>query len=199
MATDNALSILAGISGGGTAGNSLLSVAPLSAAAPADADTTNTALPAGWLNAGWCSEAGLTEKFQESTTDILAFGTTVPVRTVIKSSIETFDVTMLETNQVTLALYNRIDLSTLPAVDATGKTSLDVGKPSLPHFQALFDVVDGANHIRFYLPNCAVTARIDQQVQSGAGIEYGITLTAYPNSNNVAIHKSYVLDALKAS
>jgi hypothetical protein len=186
--------ILAGVAGGGD-GVSLAWVAPLTATAP----TTATApLGAGWLSAGWCADTGLVTKLAESTKEITAFGTTSPVRTLITSSIENFDVAFLESNPTTLAIYNRKPLGSL-TVDSSGATDFESGTPDLPHFQAVFDLVDGNNHLRVVCTDVAVTARVDLTVAPGTPIQYGVTLTAYPDSSGNSVHWYYVLDALKAS
>jgi hypothetical protein len=192
--------ILAGVAGGAPAGTGLLSVAPVSTGAPADASATPVALPAGWLTVGWCADTGFTDKHAEQTTEVGGFGTTAALRSIIKSSIESFSVDMLETNPVTLAIYNRVPLETLPTYSSTtGALALNIGTPSLPRFQALFEVVDGASYVRYWLPLCAVTARVDQQISAGTNFAYSVTLTAYANAANVSVRKSYVLDALRGS
>lgn len=186
--------ILAGVAAGGD-GVSLAWVAPLTATAP----TTATApLGAGWLSAGWCADTGLATKLSESTKDITAYGTTSPVRTLVTSSVENFDITFLESNPTTLAVYHRKDLGSL-TVDSTGAVDFATGTPVLPHFQAAFDLVDGDNHVRVVCSDVAVTSRQDLSVAPGAPVQYGVTLTAYPDANGNSVHWYYVLDALKAS
>jgi hypothetical protein len=151
----------------------------------------------GWLDAGWISDKGLVAKLQESTKEITAFGTTSPVRTLITQAKQNFDVTFLESNPVSLAVYNRKPLGSLTP-DGTGAMSFSTGKPDLPHFAACFDIVDGANHIRAYCADVAVTGRVDLAAQAGQEIAYGVTLTAYPGSDGNAIQWFYLLDALKS-
>lgn len=60
----------------------------------------------------------------------------------------------------------------------------------------VFDVIEGTNHIRFYLPMAEVTNRKNPTYTTGALTEYGVTITAYPNNAGVAVQRQYLLDAI---
>lgn len=189
----NNANILAGVEAGGTSGLSLAWFAPEGTAAPTSA---TAALAAAWKDAGLCTENGLSIKVSESSKDISAFGSGAPVRTLVTSSKVTFDVAFLESNPISLAVYNRLGLTDI-APDATGAFDFGVGAHRTQKYAATFDVVDGANHLRFYCPSVEVTDRADLSVQAGSEISYGVTLTAYPGADGVAIHNFYVVNALK--
>ena len=190
MANNN--NILAGVAAGG-AGLSLAWFAPEGTAAPTSA---TVALAAAWKDAGLCTENGLSIKVSESSKDIQAFGSGAPVRTLVTNSKLTFDLAFLESNPISLAVYNRLALDTIKP-DATGAFDFGVGDHRSQKYAATFDVVDGANHLRFYCPSVEVTDRQDLAVQAGSEISYGVTLTAYPGSDGVAVHEFYVVNALK--
>lgn len=191
----NNLNIFAGVAAGGASGVSLVWFAPLGTIPPTDAVTP---LPSAWRDAGWVTDAGLTVKHQENTKDVTAYGTTSPVRTLVSSSSTTFDVTFLENNPVTQAVYYRKALGSV-AYDPTGATTIAISGASLPTFAAVFDMVDGVNHIRAYAGVCAVTARGDQVISSGDPVQYAVTITAYPDStnNNTSVTYFEVNTALK--
>jgi hypothetical protein len=56
--------------------------------------------------------------------------------------------------------------------------------------------VDGNNHLRAFCPSVEVTDRADLSVTAGSEISYGVTLTAYPGTDGVAVHWFYLLAAL---
>jgi hypothetical protein len=184
--------ILAGINGGGDAGNSLAYFAPAGTAAPADA----TADPAAaWLDSGWITEDGLSAQVAETSTDIAAFGTFSPVRTIVTESKQTFDIAFLESNPVSLAIYHRQDLDAL-AADAEGAFDFTTGPAVRAVYSALFDLVDGDNAVRAYCPSVEVTDRGDLNIRAGEAVTYPVTLTAFPDENGVSVHWFYLLDAL---
>ena len=185
--------VLAGVSGG--VGNGLAWFAPLGTAAPTDA---KTALAAAYKDAGLITENGLSKKVSESSKDIQAFGQGAPARTLVTSSKTTFDLAFLESNLVSLAVYNRKALGSLTA-DATGAIDFTEGVHQTQKYAAVFDVIDGPNHIRMFCPSVEVTDRQDLSISAGNEISYGVTLTAYPGADGVAIHTFMVLDALKSA
>jgi hypothetical protein len=184
--------ILAGINGGGAAGNSLAYFGPPNATAP----TSATAAPAAaFLDAGWCTQDGLTLSSDESSTNIQAFGTFAPVRTIVTESTQTFGVTFLESNPVTLAVYHRKALGSL-VPSATGGIDFATGAAESVRYSAVFDLVDGVNHLRAYCPTVEVTDREDLAITAGEAVTYGVTLTAFPDAGGNSIYWFYVLDAL---
>jgi hypothetical protein len=59
-----------------------------------------------------------------------------------------------------------------------------------------FDILQGTNHIRFYVPAGEVTARKNPVYKTDSLIEYGVTITCYPTSSGVAIQRQMLLDAV---
>lgn len=194
MAANNAL-VLAGISGGGTGGTSLAYFAPTGTAAPTDG---TTALISAWKDAGWCTESGLSVKSSENSKDVNAYGSSGPVRTIVTNSKTTFDVGFLESNPISIAVYNRLALTGI-TVSSAGAFDFTSGQHRTQQYSAVFEMVDGLNHIRAYCPSVEVTDRQDFNVQAGNEISYGVTLTAYPGADGTAVHWFYLLDALKTA
>lgn len=58
------------------------------------------------------------------------------------------------------------------------------------------DILEGTNHIRFYLPHAEITARKNPAYKTDTITEYGVTITAYPDVNNVSVRREYRLDAI---
>lgn len=186
--------ILAGINGGGEGGSSLAYFAPVGSTAPTNA----TADPAAaFLDAGWITSDGLTISTDESSTDISAFGTFAPVRTITTSSTQTFEISFLESNPVSLAVYHRKELGALVATAVTGALDFQTGAASSENYAALFDMVDGDNLLRAFCPKVQVTDRGDIAIKGGEAVVYPVTLTAYPDIAGASIYWFYVLDALK--
>jgi hypothetical protein len=188
----NANLILAGVGGGG-AGTSLAYFAPTGTASPTDA---TTALAAAFRDGGLITEDGLTRAVAEDSTDINAFGSSGPVRTLVTNSRVTFALGFLESNPVSLAVYHRLALTAI-APTAAGAFDLTEGAHRTEKYAAAFEIVDGANHLRAFCPSLEVTDRADLAVTAGSEISYGVTCTAYPGADGVAVHWFYLMDALR--
>lgn len=196
VASPTALNILAGIAGsGGTP--SLAWFAPIGTTLPADA---TTALAAAYLTAGYCAESGLTLSTATNSQDINAFGVNVPVRTLITSERKTGKLTMVETNGVTQAVYRRLPLpgnSGAPTiVTTTGAISFTEGPARTQSYVAVFTSTDGVNIIRKVLPNIMITDKDDEVIAQNAGITYGVTFTAFPDSAGVAVYTYMIVPNL---
>lgn len=186
--------ILAGINGGGDAGSSLAYFAPSGTTLPTSASADPAA---AFLDAGWITSDGLTVSTDESSTDIPAFGTFAPVRTIVTESTQTFGISFLESNPVSLAVYHRKALDDLDVTAATGALSFTTGRAASASYVALFDMVDGDNFLRAVCPKVQVTDRGDIQIRAGEAVTYPVTMTAYPDALGNSIYWYYVLDALK--
>jgi hypothetical protein len=197
--------ILAGMNGGGAAGTALANFAPLGTPMP------TSIVPAGpgpdpdyeldpaFLDAGWITEDGLTRAVDVNTNEVNAYGSAVPVRIIKTTRTVTFSIGFLESNPVSLAIYHELPLGD-PAVtpDADGALYFTEGRARTQLYAAVFDIVDGPNHIRACVPQLEVTGQEDFSAQPGNAISYGVTFTAYPGSDGVAIAWAYLLDALVA-
>ncbi len=167
---------------------------------PAIAVTTTTPGASGFRSAGLVTEDGLEKALSESSNDIRAYGQFQPVRKIVTSSEITFTTTFLETSPVALAVYDRLPLSGVGSIapDANGAFSIKEGAARTQRYAAVFEIVDGENHIRMYCPAVEVTDREGLSVGAGNAITRGVTLTAYPNSVGVAVETFYRIPSLAA-
>lgn len=176
--------VFAGVQAGGAGGTGLCFVGPKGTTAPTSAVSV---LNVAFLDAGLVNTSGLVHKSSSSTKDINAYGLLQPVRTLNTGSTKTFDIGFLETNPVTLALYHGKALGSL-IPDSTGMVSFTTGGATSQRFAAVFEIVDGANHIRIYAPDCEVTATGDFTAAASSEISYAITITPYPGSDGSSLH-----------
>lgn len=191
--TANSALVLAGISAGGTTGLEMLWMAATGSTAPTEPVHP---LAAAWESCGYIDSEGITLGVDESSEDITAYGTGVPVRTVNVSSKHTIQVVCLETNTTVLDVYHRKALGTT-SPDAAGGFSITDGSVPTQRYAAVIDIVDGTNYIRLYYPSVEVTDRQEWTVANGQGIKYGFTLTAYPSSTTgIAVTKFFRIPEL---
>jgi hypothetical protein len=185
--------ILAGTGAAGASGCELLWVAPTGTAAPTATAATNP-LAAGWASLGLISDDGITLGISESNEKVMAYGTGVPVRTIPKTSEQTFDVTCLESNEEVLEVFNRLDIGDI-VVDVDGDFSFSTGEINIQQYSFVVDIMDGVNFIRVYYPIADVTDRKERKVGSGKPLLYTFTVTAYP-LNGVAATEFYRIPGL---
>jgi len=154
--------------------------------------------PATWYDVGWISSDGLKNAVKETQKEFTPWGSATPARTVTTASAETFDVTMWETNGRTLEVYYRKPFNSLTeGVD--GSYDVDTGPVSNEHFAALFDIVDGNNHIRLWCPDVQTTGKGDVIYAPGDIIGYPVTLTAYPDETGIAVYRQILVGAIGES
>lgn len=187
--------ILAGVKGSGSAGAALAMFAPEATTLPTAAVGSGSTLDPLFRDAGWVSENGLKKAVSESVTTIRAFGSNTPVRKLITSSETTFELEFLESNTTALEVYNRFALGDI-VVASDGSFSFTEGEPNVEQYCSVFDLVDGPNRIRAVVPILEVTDRKEFDIKSAASVQYGVTLTAYPGSDGVAIHWYYLVAGL---
>ncbi len=187
--------ILAGLNGGGAAGTALANFAPIGTTMPISATAT---LNVAFKDPGLCVEDGLKKLLAEEVTKIKAYGTRQTVRTLKTSREATFEIGFLESNPVSLAIANELPLTGTGALvpDEDGAFDFTEGESRTQLYAGVFDIVDGANHIRAVCPLLEKTGQKDWEAKGTAPIQHGVTLTAYPGSDGVAIHWFYVLAAL---
>lgn len=177
----------------GADGTGLAWFAQTGSTAPTDA---TTALAAAWKNAGLISDAGLVQKFSESSKTVKAAGSTVIQRVLVTDDTFTFDINFLENNAVSKAVFARQAIGSISPGVGTGAFNLTYGVYTRQLYAAVFDMIDGTNHIRLYSSSVEVTARKDITYNNAGIAEYGITLTAYPNASGVAVQEFNIMTAL---
>jgi hypothetical protein len=161
--------------------------------------TMATALvPASFLCAGWVTQDGLVQNPNNSSTTITGYGTTQALRVLVTQASNAFDIGFLETNPLTTALHSRQPLSAVSA-DIQGHWAITRGPALATTYAGLFDVVDGASHVRIYAPRLQISDTKSRSfVPSGAVIN-AMTFTAVPDVNGIAVYEDYVVDALAAA
>lgn len=60
-----------------------------------------------------------------------------------------------------------------------------------------FDLVNGTNHERYYIPNGEVSARGNVVSKFDTPTTYDVTITAYPDASGVAVKRYFLLDAIR--
>lgn len=137
------------------------------AAASALADT--------WANLGYLSEDGTSRTTDRSTNDIRAWQNSALVRTTVTEASVTYSFTLIETTAQTIALY------TGAVVDEDGTYDVD---PSTTGGRRafIFDVLDGDEVMRVYIPQGEVTEVGDQTFAGGEAVGYEVTVKAYASS-----------------
>lgn len=154
-------------------------VADVGAVAP-----TGLAVPGvGWVDLGAISDEGLTETRGEDREEWTPWQTVTPIRTEITGATRTFQFTCWESSAAVISLYYQTQLAEM--TEATGTVTFSEGpRPAQDRRAFLFDIFDGDNQRRFYLPNAEVTERGDITYASAEIIGYPLTVVAYPDATS---------------
>lgn len=156
--------------------------APLGTAAPTD---STTALVAAYVGLGYVSEDGVTENWDDSVDNIVAWQNATTVRAAVTESTGTLALTLIQTNVQVLERFYRGSTMVTDVTDSR----LDV-KPITADPRAwVLDILDGAIHIRIFLGNAEITERGEVMYASGEPVGYPITITAYPDDNGNLMQK----------
>lgn len=163
----------------------------------AGATIATAAIPVAFNDVGWCATSGLVANVAETVNKIKGFGSTQILRTIIQDSERTFDVEPLETNATVTCLYNRLAIGSVVA-DSNGAFQWTTGAPNVQTYAGVFDLSDGANHLRAYSPRLQVSGIKSNSWTPGKEITYPISLTALPDASGNSIYWSAVVNALHA-
>jgi hypothetical protein len=158
-------------------------VAPTSTTAPT---TSVSALNASFIGLGYVSEDGVTESYEDTVEDIVAWQGARVVRSTTTESKATLACRLIETKGETLELYHKG--SSVSAV-AAGQWKIDVVAPTSDPRSFVLDVLDGSKHIRIYVPNGEVTERGEIVYANGEPIGYEVTITCYADANGIVLTK----------
>lgn len=150
-------------------------------------------LPAGFDEIGYLTEDGVRQNIAAEITDIKAWQNADVVRRVRTSHLVTYAFAALETNEIALEAYYGNgsvtgDIDTGAVVEVKG--DMNTRGPWV------FDVVDGDDLIRVVLPDGEVSERGETAFVNGNAITYPMTITAYPDENDV---KAYLYIAHNTS
>ena len=58
------------------------------------------------------------------------------------------------------------------------------------------DAVDGLNKVRLHAPNVEVSDRDGYQIKNGEVIQYGVSLTCYPDASGNSTYTYHVVNGL---
>lgn len=157
-------------------------VGPTTTTAPTSA---TAALDAGFSELGYVSGDGLEEARDRSTNQIRAWQNGDLIREVVTESTATFKFMLMETTKAVIELFYG---SSVSGSGASAKVDVNPsatgGKKSF-----VFNVVDGTTTVRTYVPVGEVLAVEPVKIANGEVIGYGVTVTAYPDSNGKAFTK----------
>lgn len=185
--------ILAGVAGAASPFDLLWIADASGAVLPVDA---TTALDASFKPLGLVDQSGADIATSINTTDVAAFGSFNPVRTLITSEARTVKFNALETNKVTAAIRTRQALSAVTAATG-GKLALTLGPARDALYSLVIDMADGTtNRQRRVMPSVRLTALDNQQVQYGSPVQYGFTFALYPDTSGVAMYEYDVVTGL---
>lgn len=169
--------------------------APLGTAQPA---SPSTYPPAPWLALGAISDDGLVIGFDEDSQQFTPWGQTTPFRTVITSSVRTFQITAWETNRpIVKSLMFRQEVADLAPV--SGVVRFSESATAVPDRRAfMFDVYDGDVLERFYIPEGEITDRGDTTFKQDEMVGYEWTISTYPDSAGITVYHSYIAPEVEA-
>jgi hypothetical protein len=141
--------------------------------------------PVGMTDLGWLDESGVTESYEEDTTEIKGWQGGTIVRRMISSSEARFAFTLIETKRDVLELYHKGS-----KVVANGaEYRLDIYAPRADVRTFGFDVLDGDEHMRIGVPRGEVVERGEITYLSEGAISYPVTITAYPTAGGLVAAK----------
>lgn len=148
--------------------------APVGTAAPTSATSQ---LDPAFKGLGYNNDEGVVESVEESSEVIRAWQNNVPVRTIITESDPRLAFTMIQTNKNTLELFHK---GSTVVSDGAGGHVLYVLPPKSDPRAFVFDVIDGDEHVRIYIPQGEVIERGEVEYVGGAPVGYNVTIAVTP-------------------
>ena len=157
--------------------------APIGTTAPTSATEE---LDAAFKGLGYVSDDGVTESWDDSVEDIVAWQGATVVRSVVTQSKGTLSLTLIQTSAVVLEAFHR---GSTMAGDAIDGFKLDVKPIAADPSAWVLDVIDGDKHMRIYVPNGEITERGEITYANGAPIGFPITISFYPDPDGNLLTK----------
>lgn len=148
--------------------------------------TSVSVLDATYLGLGYVSEDGVTENWDDSVDNIVAWQNATTVRAATTESTGSISFTLIQTNGGVLETFHR---GSVMAEPTAGNFRLDVKPVTADPRRWILDVVDGTKHVRIYIGNGEVTERGEIMYQNGEPVGYPLTITCYPDSNGNLMQK----------
>jgi hypothetical protein len=157
-------------------------VAPVATPLP----TTSTAtLNAAFVSLGYISEDGVSETYDDSVTDIVAWQSAQVVRATTSESSASLSWTMIETNRRVLEVFHRG--STMETSGANHTLSVKPIQASPRSW--ILDVIDGLQIIRIVVGLGEIVERGEVMYRNGEAVAYPVTMRCYPDANNNLMQK----------
>ena len=161
-------------------------VAPLTATLPTDA---TTALGADYTCLGYVSEDGLENANEMDVSDIKAWGGNIVYRS-LNGLTDNFSLALIESENADV-LKNVYGDSNVTA-DLDGNLTVIIKAEDPQEKIWVFEIaLRGGRAKRIVIPDGAITSRESITYNDSDAIAYGITVSAYPDANNVT-HKEYI-------
>lgn len=161
-------------------------VAPKGTTLPTDATTS---LGGSFVCLGYVSEDGLSNNNELSVEAIKAWGGNIVYRSLTEMNDE-FSLALIETENtdVLKTVYGESHVT----VDGSGNVSIDVVGEDPVERVWVFDLaLRGDRAKRIVIPDGAITSREEITYNDSDAVAYGITVSAYPDSNG-STHKEYL-------
>ena len=162
-------------------------VAELGTTLPTDATTALD--PAKFTCLGYVSEDGLENANEMDVSDIKAWGGNIVYRSLTELT-DNFSCSLIESENVDV-LKNVYGDSNV-TVDGSGNIKVDIKAEDPQEKVWVFELaLRGGRAKRIVIPDGAITSRETITYNDSDAIAYGITVSAYPDSNNIT-HKEYL-------
>lgn len=146
----------------------------------------STALDAAFVDLGYLSEDGVTETYDDSVDDIVAWQSAQVVRATTSESSASLSWTMIETRLSTLTTFHRGSTMTSPSAN---NYRLDVKPIAADQRSWVLDVVDGSKLIRVVVGLGEIVERGEIMYRNGEPVSYPVTLRCYPDANGNLLSK----------
>lgn len=160
--------------------------APIGTTVPTDA---TTGLNPAFVCLGYVSEDGLSNNNELSVEAIKAWGGNIVYRSLTEMNDE-FSLSLIETENVDVlkTVYGESHVT----VDANNNVSVDVvGEDPIERVWVFELALRGGKAKRIVIPDGAITSRDEIAYTDSDAVAYGITISAYPDSN-ASTHKEYL-------
>lgn len=145
--------------------------------APTPPTTAISTLDVLFADLGYISDNGITEAYNDTTTEIKAWQGGTIVRTVISASKATIKFMMIENKREAAELFHK---GSVVVSDGSTGYRMDVMVPSPDRRKFVLDIIDGNDHLRIYIADGEVSNRSDITYKSDTQIGYEVEITMYP-------------------
>lgn len=135
---------------------------------------------------GFLSEDGIEENYDDDVTEIPAWQGGQIVRRVRSKSSATFKMKIIENTRLALELYHS---GSLVESDGGSGWKLPIMSPVQDRRKFVFDVIDGTEVLRIWIPDGEVFERGAVVYKGDEAIGYEVTITAYPDADGLVAIK----------